>query len=217
MNHVVDISVEAARHAVLRRLAAAIRHGIVGQLQPIALISDALERRARGAAPDMAGLQTGLAQVKTLSRSAMLSCSNLITWIAPEDNSIIPLGEGVDECVKLLVTEFSMRGFNLENHARQIDVGVSHSALRFVLTGSLLAATDAARSPSDLLVAAKVSVDQAVLSIFVRSADRVPAAAASDAYRRLGWSDAEALADAEAVKLSRQSNNITLNFPIRSR
>ena len=56
---------EAARYALLRRLAPSIRHNLVINLQPIGMIYEVLDRRLRGPQPDLAHVQASAA-VSTL-------------------------------------------------------------------------------------------------------------------------------------------------------
>ena len=206
--------VEAARYALLRRLAPALRHGMVGALHPIELIAEAIERRLQAAVPELANARENLGKIKKLSRSAILSCTNLTSWLAPEEGALIMLGEGIDECLALLKTDFDMRGFALRNEAREIGVDVSSAALRNVLTASLIAATDAAPRPADLVLTTELSQGHAVLSILVLPADRAAGFADAVAYRRLEWSDVGALAQAESVELLRQADRVTMRYPV---
>jgi len=205
--------VEAARYALLRRLAPALRHGMVGALHPVELIAEAIEQRLQAAVPDLANARENLGRIKNLSRSAVLSCTNLTSWLAPEEGAVTMLGEGIDECLALLNTDFSMRGFAVRNEAREIGVDVSRAALRNVLTASLIAAADAAPWPADLVLTAETSQEHAVLSILVRPSDRVAGFANAAAYRNLEWSDVGALAQAESVDLLREGDRITMRYP----
>ena len=206
--------VEAARYALLRRLAPALRHGMVGALHPVELIAEAIERRLQAAVPDLAGARENLGKIKNLSRSAVLSCTNLTGWLAPEEGAVTMLGEGIDECMALLKTDFSMRGFAVRNEAQEIGVDVSSAALRNVLTASLIAATDASPHPADLVLTAELSQGHAVLTILVRPADRAAGFADAVAYRRLDWSDVAALAQAESVKLVREGDRVIMRYPV---
>ena len=124
------------------------------------------------------------------------------------------LGEGIDECLALLKTEFGMRGFAVRNEAREIGVDVSRAALRNVLTAALITATDTAPQPSDLVLTAELVQGQAVLSILVRPADGVAGFGNAAPYRRLEWSDVGALAQAESVDLLHQGDRVTMRFPV---
>ena len=206
--------VEAARYALLRRLAPALRHGMVGALNPIEFIAEAIELRLQAAVPDLANAKENVGKFKNMFRSAVFSCTNLASWLAPEDGAVTMLGEGIDECLALLDTDFGARGFAVLNEAGEIGVDVSRAALRNVLTASLIAATDAAPWPADLVLTSEISQGHVVLSILVRPADRDAGFAKAAAYRRLEWSDVGALAQAESVDLLRQGDRVTLRYPV---
>lgn len=206
--------VEAARYALLRRLAPAFRHRMVGGLHPIELIAEAVDQRLRAAEPDLASARDNLDRIKNLSRSAVLSCTNVTGWLAPEEGTVTMLGEGIDECLALLNTDFGMRGFAIRNEAREIGVDVSTTALRNVLTASLIAATDAAPRPADLVLTAELSQGHALVSIMVCPADRVAGFADAAVYRGLEWSDVGALAQSESVELSRQGDRIAMRYAL---
>ena len=208
------LTVEAARYALLRRLAPALRHGMVGALHPIELIAEAIEQRLQAAAPDLANVSENLGKIKNLSRSAVLSCTALAGWLSPEEGAVTMLGEGIDECLAVLKSDFSMRGFALRNEAREIGVDVSRAALRNVLTASLIAATDTAPRPADLVLTTALAQGRAVLSILVRPADGDAGLTDAAAYRRLEWSDVGALAQAESVELLREGERVTMRYPI---
>jgi hypothetical protein len=205
---------EAARYALLRRLAPALRHGMVGALHPIEMIAEAIDRRLQAALPDLENARENLAKIKNLSRSAVHACTNLASWLAPEDGAVTMLGEGIDECLALLKTDFDMRGFAVRNEAPEIGVDVSRAALRNVLTAALITATDTAPRPADLVLTAELAQGLAVLSILVRPAEGIAAFGDAAPYRRFEWSDVGALAQAESVHLLHRSDRVTLRFPL---
>jgi len=204
---------DAARYALLRRLAPALRHGMVGALHPIELIVEAIDRRLLAAALDPANVRENLDKIKNLSRSALSACTNVTSWLAPEGDTVTMLGEGIDECLALLKTDFSMRGFAVRNEAQEIDVDVSRAALRQVLTASLIAATDSAPRPAELLLTTELLQGQAVVSLLIRPGDGVAGFGDAAPYRRLEWSDVGALAQAESVDLQRHGDRVTMRFP----
>jgi len=206
--------VEAARYALLRRLAPALRHGMVGALHPIELIAEAIDRRLQAAVPDLDDARENLGKIKNLSRSAIYSCTNLASWLAPEDGAVTMLGEGIDECLALLKTDFDMRGFAVRNEARETGVDVSRAALRNVLTAALITATDTAPQPADLVLTAELVQGQAVLSILVRPTDGIAGFGDAAPYRRLDWSDVGAFAQAESVHLLHRGDRVTMRFPL---
>jgi hypothetical protein len=206
--------VEAARYALLRRLAPAFRHSMVGGLHPIELIAEAADRRLQTAVPDLANARENLDRIKKLSRSAVLSCTNVTNWLAPEDGAFTMLGEGIDECMALLNSDFNMRGFAIRNEAREIGVDVSRTALRNVLTASLIVATDAAPRPADLVLTTELSQGHVLVSILVCPAERAACFADPAVYRSLDWSDVGVLAQSESVDLSHQGDRVTMRYPL---
>lgn len=214
MEHESRKLVEAARYALLRRLAPALRHGMVGALHPVELIAEATERRLQATVPDLASARENLGKIRNLSRSAAYSCTNLASWLATEEGTVTMLGEGIDECLALLNTDFGMRGFEIRNEACEVGVDVSRAALRNVLTASLIAATDTAPRPADLVLTSELAQGHAVLSILVCPARRSAGFANAAAYRDLEWSDVGALAQAESVELLRQGERVTMRFPV---
>ena len=61
---------EAARYALLRRLAPTIRHHLVGEFQPIGMIATMLDRRLQSDAPNLTHLRDNSAALDKLARSS---------------------------------------------------------------------------------------------------------------------------------------------------
>lgn len=210
-----DLAVEAARYALLRRIAPAIRHHMAGTLQPIGMISAILERRLQAATPDMAVLRENCKSISALSRTAAGASLNLISWVAPRENGIVLLEAGVEECLGMLSTDLAFRGFTVANRVTAADVHVSQSALRTVFTASLIALTDAAPAPASVLVTSELTGDTARLCISVTPEDGASAAQEPRSYRNLGWDDATALAGAEQVSISQGASRVELGLVLR--
>jgi hypothetical protein len=213
-NDMPENSVEAARYALLRRLAPAIRHRVVGRLHPIGLIAEAVEWQVQDAAANLANVQENIAKIKTLSQTAMQSFTTQITWLARENGAITAIDDGIDECLALLHTDFELRGFVIENQVRAPGLSVSLNALRNVLTSALIAVTDAAAGPAILTLTGNVSNRQIVLSILVRPAEGDPGISNDGAYRPLAWDDVAALALAESVKITRHDERIEMRYSV---
>ena len=203
---------EAAQYALLRRLAPAIRHNMAGSLQPIGMIAAMLERRLQGATPDLAQLGKNASDISALSREAASSCMNLMTWLAPRESEPVPMNSGLDEALQLLATELSFRGFTLVNEIGEVDTQVRRSALRSVVTASLIALTDAAASPASIVLSARVLDGETQLFIELVAAGGAAATISPQAYRQLGWDDVQALADIEEIGLLHFENRIELRF-----
>jgi hypothetical protein len=208
-----DRIVEAARYALLRRLAYAMRHHMVVHLQPIGMITEVMERRLQTGAPDLTQVHASMAKINGFSRAAVQSCLNVISWLAPDGAAVVALDAGVDECVTLLRSGFNFRGYTLKDEVGQASVPVARAGLRNVLPACLLALIDHASSPADLVLTAQAAQDKAVLSVALRPNDG-PAGFTGDApYRLLEWHEVQALAAAEGIALERSGDTVRLGIP----
>lgn len=203
---------EAARYALLRRLAYAMRHHMVVHLQPIGMITEVLERRLQSPAPDLAQVHDGLAKVRMHAHAAVESSIEVVGWLAPEDGRLVALDAGVAECVDLLRSQLNFRGFTLRDETPGVSVEVARCAIRSVLPGALLALTDRAASPADVRMTANRRDRQTVIDVQLVQAQGAAGYAGAPHYRLLEWADVEAIADAEGVGLARRADGVTLTF-----
>lgn len=205
---------EAARYSVLRRLAPALKHDMVVNLQAVAMMAEVLNARLERGLSNPNELQKSVSKINRLAREAVMSCLDVAAWIEPGEDEGIRLRDGVDECLGLLAGNFNFRGFSIDPEVPDVDFEVSREALRNLLCAALITLTDAAASPADVLVKAEVAAGFAVLTVRceARAADpdAMPFAVA---YRELDWSDVQALASAESVELLRTCDQIVMRIP----
>ena len=216
-NKMAESTVEAARYALLRRLAPAIRHRVVGKLHPIGLIAETMEWQIQEAGSNLEKVRDSIAKINSLSRTAMLTFTSQISWLAREGRAITTVGDGVEDCLALLHTDFELRGFSIENNVRAADVYISLNAVRNVLTSALIAVTDAAPGSAKLVLSAEMENKQLLLSILISPTADVPSISSATIYRRLEWHDVQALARAESVNLSRHGECIEMRFSIEDK
>jgi hypothetical protein len=203
--------VEAARYALLRRLAFAMRHQMVVHLQPIGMVTEVMDRRLRAPEPDLAQVQEGMVRIHGFSKAAVQSCLDVITWMAP-DATTVALDAGAGECLGMLRSNFSFRGYALRDEIGALPMPVSRAALRNVLPACLLALTDVAASPAEMAVSGEAGDEEASLVVTVRATEG-PAGFAGDAsYRQLHWHEVEALARADNVDVVREGDGARLVF-----
>jgi hypothetical protein len=196
-------------------LAPAIRHRVVGKLHPIGLIAEALEWQMQEPAPDLKNAFESVGRINSLSRAAMNTFTSQITWLAREEGAITTVAEGIDDCLGLLHTDLELRGFAVTSEVRS-DVRVSLNALRNVLTAALIAITDSTPAPAELVLSAAVAKNDVLLSILVETGDgEASGLEHSDSYRRIEWSDVQALAGAESVELSRSGERVEIRYSIK--
>jgi len=194
---------EAARYALLRRLAPSMRHHLVVNLQPIGMIYEVMDRRLRAPHPDLADVHESAHKINGFARAALNSCLDVVTWLAPEEEMLTTAGEGVRECLGLLATSLTFRGYALRNEVPVVPGEVRRSAIRNVLTAAMIHATDENPPPADLVLSAEPTPSALVLTLTLRPTQGDQGFSTEAGYRRLEWSDIEALAAAEAVELKR--------------
>lgn len=211
-NRLKERLAEAARYALLRRLAPAIRHSMGGALQPISMVVALLEKRLQAPVPDLVVLGKNCSSIKTLSLEAASTCVGLMSWLAPNDNERVRINKGIADSVELLTTEISFRGFDLVNETASVDAEVPQSILRSVFVASLIALIDAAHSPGKVLLTARVVDGEVLLVIAITAFDGESAPASLLAYRELDWDDVQSLAAAEGVSLERADNLVKLRY-----
>lgn len=194
---------EAARYALLRRLAPSMRHHLVVNLQPIGMIYEVMDRRLRAPQPDLANVHDSAHKINGFARAALNSCLDVVSWLAPEEGATTTVSEGVRECASLLATSLGFRGYSLRNEIGEVDGSVRRSALRNLLTAALIHATDELAPPCDLVLESRSLARGVELKLGFRPGTGDKGFANEPGYRQLEWEDVEALAAAEGVELER--------------
>lgn len=204
---------EAARYALLRRLAPSMRHHLVVNLQPIGMIYEVMDRRLRAPAPDLASVHDSAHKINGFARAALNSCLDVVTWLAPDPRATTPVAEGVRECVGLLATSLGFRGYAIRNEVTELAGVVSRGSLRSVLTAALIYTTDQSPPPADLVLTAGSEAAGLRLALALRPTDGNQGFANEAGYRKLDWSDIQALAQAESVQAQREGQSLQLLIP----
>ena len=215
ITHLKERLAEAARYALMRRLLPAIRHNLAGTLQPIGMMSAMLERRIKGAAPDMDQLAKNTQALTTLSREAAATSLNLMTWLAPKDNELVAVNSAIEESLGLMATELSFRGFSLDNQATQAVAKLPKGMLRSVFTASLIALTDAFDPPAVVVVSEETEAGDTWLCITTAPAvsnELLTGGNQMPTYRALQWADVQALADAEGVHIEYAAGFVKMKY-----
>lgn len=212
--HLKERLAEAARYALLRRLAPALRHNIAGTLQPISMMAAMLEKRMQKPEPDMPALIKNSSSLNSLSREAARSCMSLMSWLAPKDNGSEPLGACLEDAVGLVATELSFRGVGVVNEAAGVQAVLPRSVVRNAFLAALFALTDGAVTPATVLLTASHNDDELVLGMTLAPAEGESMPGGPVIYRDLQWDDAQALAEAESVALSYAADRAELRFHI---
>jgi hypothetical protein len=205
---------EAARYALLRRLAPSMRHHLVVNLQPIGMVYEIMERRLRAPQPDLAEVHDGAHKINGFARAALASCLDVVTWLAPEEDVLTTVPDGVRECLGLLTTSLTFRGYAVKNEVVAVPGQIHRSAIRNVLTAALIHMSDENPSPADLVLTVEVSTAAAALVLSLRPTDGDKGVPVEAGYRRIDASDLDALAEAEAVQVAREGKQrLRLSIP----
>lgn len=205
---------EAARYALLRRLAPSMRHHLVVNLQPIGMIYEVMDRRLRAPQPDLENVQANARKIHGFARAALRSCLDVVTWLAPEDEAVVDAAEGVRECASLLVTGLCFRGYSLRNEVGLVAGDVRQAAMRNVLTAALIQCTDQVPPPAQVVLGARPSAMGLEIRLRLTRLQGDEGIAMPSGYRPLGWADVEALAAAEGVALAHdEQGDVVLGFP----
>jgi hypothetical protein len=204
---------EAARYALLRRIAPSMRHHLVVNLQPIGMIYEVMDRRLRAPVPDLASVQDSASKINGFARAALQSCIDVVGWLAPDDTVATTLQEGVRECAMLLATSLSFRGYALRNETTPLPGTIRRCAVRNLLTGAMIHCTDDAAGPAELVLRCAGEADAAIVTLALQPGEGDKGFLPEANYRPIEWADLQALAASEGVGLERQPHGLQLRFP----
>lgn len=203
---------DAARYALLRRLAPAIRHDFLGALQVPGMMIGIIERRLRSASPDLDSLRSDLASVRAASQKTLSSVMNVMDWIEPGSEQTSDANTVALDCVAMLSASLRFRGFDVVNEVSGVEGQLSRTAAHSVLSAALIALSDHAEGPAVLVIQAQALPDHIEFSVTLRPAEEALIFPQSPPDRPLRWHEVEALARAEFVKWTRTQDGVRLMF-----
>ncbi|MBE7941838.1 MULTISPECIES: hypothetical protein [Ramlibacter] len=207
-------AVEAARYALLRRLAPSMRHHLVVHLQPIGMIHEIMERRLKAPEPRVAEVLESAAKIRGFARAALDSTLDMVTWLAPDEAAVVSLEEGVRECMGLVATAFTFRGFSLRNEVAGMAQHVRRPALRSCLMAALFVLADDGEPPADIVITAQAVGKSVVLGLErIATTGERPVSAVSP-YRLLALADLQAIAGDEGVAVQPGIEQLQLRFTV---
>ena len=204
---------EAARYALLRRLAPSMRHHLVVNLQPIGMVYEIMDRRLRAPQPDYAEVKEGAHKISGYARAALASCIDVVTWLAPEHSARCTAEQGIAEVLSLIATGFTFRGFSLRDQGGEVAGEVRRGAFRNVVTGAFLWLSDEHAAPAQITIRAEKTNEALVVALALGPADGDPPVGTPPSYRRLTWADVQALAAADDVQVAREGSSLRISLP----
>lgn len=195
-----------------------MRHHLVVHLQPIGMVHEVMERRLKAAEPKLAEVIESAAKIRGFARAALDSSVDMITWLAPDERATATVPDAVRECIGLVGTSFTFRGFALRDGVGEMPGEVRRAAIRATLMGALLYLSDAREPPAEIMISAAPTDAGIDVVLTLRPGGTEPGFSTTPIYRPLAWSDVEALAGADGVGLDRQGTSvIRLSFPFAAK
>src|SRR3954453_659747 len=209
----VSPEAEAARYALLRRLAPSMRHHLVVNLQPIGMIYEVMDRRLRATTPDLTHVRDSAGKINGFAKAALASCVDVVGWLAPDENVATAGPDAAREGAALLGASLSFRGYALRNEVGALGGTVRRAGIRHLLAAALLHATDHHPAPADLVLSASAEAGAACLRVALRATPGDPGMSTELNYRRITWADLDALATVDGGQLARDGDAIELRLP----
>lgn len=211
---------EAARYAVLQRLAPVLRHDVAGFLQPVGMLTKVLQRRVQMADPDLPEISKNLASISALVKEASTGCMNAMGWMVSGDDKVMGLHSGVNEAIKMLEPEFFSADLALLNGISDEQASAPQAFLRNVFVGALLAFCDQRTAGNTLQVTLEEESGNGdanrALLLRMLPGDTVNTPASTDTHRQsrsIDWQDVEAMAGSFKVTMARGEGWLRLGLP----
>ena len=215
---------EAARYAVLRRIAPKLHHDVVGAFQPIGMIAMVLQRRVQASEPEMQAIAKNVVSVNALVKEAAASCISAIGWLIPSEEVKSNLRAAVEEVLHMLAIELCTAGLipiNSVDGAPEAGAPISKGLqdfLRTVLAAALLAYCDEPFGNGSVGSQLNIdieSTDQVSRIVLRRAPD--PAVQIEKPWqppvRGISWADVDALAASFGVAVTRRDGCVSLELP----
>ncbi|HEX4522174.1 MAG TPA: hypothetical protein VH704_01510 [Casimicrobiaceae bacterium] len=203
---------DAIRYAVLRKLASAIRHSLMGDLQTIQFSAELAARMIDSGAGGPK-LDECIKMLPDQTRAAVNSCRAMIEWLRPDDKAATTVDETLRQCLKVAGDDWSLRGIEASTDIRSGGVLVSKPALREMVVTSLLALADTHPGPIDIAIAAEAKGAEVVISLSAKQAGRKTQFPPITLYRALTYEDVMTIGTAIRVPCDCTDGTITLRLP----
>jgi hypothetical protein len=215
-----DHLADAARYAVLKRIAPKLRHDMAGAMQPIGMIAMVLQRRLQAPEPDLEAIAKNVAAMASLVKEATTGGMSAMGWLAPREEAVVGLRAGVDEVIKLLAMELSASGLTPVIDLPADATRVPREWVRSVITGALLACCDERGGPGTLHIAFEGNAqlgDQVGARLVLKQVTATAIAAAEPLVvvplRPITWADVDAMTSSFGVGLLCADGRVALALP----
>jgi hypothetical protein len=203
---------DAIRYAVLRKLASAIRHSLMGDLQTIQFSSELAARMIDSGAGGPK-LDECIRMLPDQTRAAVASCRAMIEWLRPDDKAATTVDETLRQCLKVAGDDWTLRGIEASTDVRSGGVLVSKPMLREMLVTSLLTLADTHPGPIDIAIVAEANGDRVDVSLSARQAGRKTQFPPMMLYRAFTYDDVMTIGNAIDVPCDVVDGTIRFKLP----
>jgi hypothetical protein len=203
---------DAIRYAVLRKLASAIRHSLMGDLQTIQFSSELAARMIDSGAGGPK-LDECIKMLPDQTRAAVASCRAMIEWLRPDDKAVTTVDETLRQCLKVAGDDWTLRGIEASTDVRSGGVLVSKPVLREMLVTSLLTLADTHPGPIDIAIVAEANGDRVDVSLSARQAGRKTQFPPMMLYRAFTYDDVMTIGNAIDVPCDVVDGTIRFKLP----
>ncbi|HEX3631828.1 MAG TPA: hypothetical protein VHZ01_04920 [Casimicrobiaceae bacterium] len=207
---------DAIRYAVLRKLASAIRHSLMGDLQTIQFSAE-LAARMIDNGTGGPKLDECIKMLPDQTRAAVNSCRAMIEWLRPDEKAVTTVEETLRQCLKVAGDDWALRGIEASTDVRSGGVLVSKPLLREMLVTSLLTLADTHPGPIDIAIVAEADGAEVVVSLSATQVERKTQFPPLTVYRALTCDDVMTIGDAARVLCSCANGTISFRLPAVSK
>ncbi len=158
----------AVRFEIIKRLAPGFRHRMLGKMQPIALISQLISKKIQAEQKESEFLLKRLQELKESLHLATHATVDLFTWLNPDQDSVQPLNDIVEECLDLLKMDIYASNISFQNTLSTTQA-VKASQVRNMFAACVLTYIDTVDKPSQVVISAQQDKDQLVLRLEISS------------------------------------------------
>jgi hypothetical protein len=205
------------RCIVLRKLAPALRHMMMGELQTIeftAALCAATLRKSQ----DSSALESQLGKLTEQARAAAARCRMVTDLLRPAEASVMPFGDAVREAMKLAGADWSIRGVNATFRCSEATEAamVRTMIAREVVVTALLTLVDLYASALDIALVGHLRDRGVALHIEIPTPPRGGSVLLAAPRDTLGWDDVLAIAAEHAVPCAcnHGTRSIDLRLPL---
>jgi C4-dicarboxylate-specific signal transduction histidine kinase len=205
-----DNTVDAVRYHVLRKLAAGMRHTLMGELQAIQFAADLTAQMVKRGVTG-AQLSGSANQISDHTRSAVVASRSIMEWLRPDPSASAAVEVAVHECMKIVGEVWILRGIRATVRGDVGHTRVSKAIFLEMVVVSLLALTDVCPGSLDIDVVATQAGDNVVVKISATAADRM-SAIPPVLQRALTYDDVRLMAETDGIRCACDDATISLEF-----